>query len=180
MASLGHVAVGMAAGRYFAKGSPDANAWRRAAFWFSVISLWPDADAIGFLFGIRYADQLGHRGASHSLLLAAFVGLGAYSFAQRKGWPAKRTAVLATIVAASHGLLDTLTFGGGLGCALLWPFSDHRFWAPVRFIPISPIGVGILSPYGLYVLLVELVMFAPFWIYAVFPRRPRPPADAAS
>lgn len=168
MASLGHIAVGMACGRAY---SDDPKIARKAAVAFSLISLWPDLDAIGFLFGIRYSDSLGHRGASHSLVLAAFVGLAAYAYAQRKALPAVRTAVIATLVAASHGLLDTLTFGGGLGCALLWPFSDARFWSPVRFIPIAPIGVALISARGLYVMLVELVMFAPFWIFAIFPRR---------
>ena len=31
----------------------------------------PDADVIGFAFGIDYGDLLGHRGLSHSLLFAA-------------------------------------------------------------------------------------------------------------
>jgi inner membrane protein len=168
MASLGHIAVGMACGRAY---SDDPRTARKAAVAFSLISLWPDLDAIGFLFGIRYADSLGHRGASHSLVLALFVGMAAWVFAQRRGLPPVRTSVIATIVAASHGLLDTMTFGGGLGCALLWPFSDARFWAPFRFIPVAPIGVALMSARGLYVMLVELVLFAPFWIFAIFPRR---------
>lgn len=174
MASLGHVAVGMAAGRFFTNDAENPKAWRRAAFWFSVLSLWPDADAIGFLFGVKYSDQLGHRGATHSVVVALALGAASYFYAKKQGWRPGRTAAIATVVAASHGLLDTLTFGGGLGCALLWPFSAARFWAPWRPIPISPIGLSILSPYGLYVMLVELVMFAPFWIYAIFPRRPGP------
>lgn len=56
----------------------------------------------------------------------------------------------------SHGLLDTLTTGGK-GVALLWPFSDERFFAPLQFIRVSPIGVGrFLSERGLAVLLSEL------------------------
>lgn len=171
MASIGHIAVAMAAGRAY---SPDRTIARKAALAFTVVSLWPDADAVGFLVGIQYADPLGHRGASHSLVLAAFVGLAAYAFAQRRSLPAKRTAIFATVVAASHGLLDTLTYGGGLGCALLWPLSDARFWAPIRVIPIAPIGLHLFSATGLYVMLVELVIFAPFWIYALAPRRKQP------
>lgn len=173
MASLGHVAVGMAAGRFFTRDATDPKAWRAPAFWFSVLSLWPDADAIGFLFGVKYADQLGHRGATHSVVVALALGALSYGYAKRRGWRASRLAAVLTAVLVSHGLLDTLTYGGGLGCALLWPFSAARFWAPWRPIPISPIGLAILSPYGIYVLLVELFMFAPFWIYAIFPRRPR-------
>ncbi|MBS2011889.1 MAG: metal-dependent hydrolase [Deltaproteobacteria bacterium] len=169
MASLGHVAIGLAAGRLY-----DPKRWRNAAVGFTLVSLWPDIDAIGFRFGVRYADPFGHRGASHALALAVVVALAAYVFARRGGLPATRTAVIAGLVAASHGILDTMTFGGGLGCALLWPISNERFWAPVRFIPVAPIGAGLLSARGLYVMLVELALFAPFWLYAVIPRRPKP------
>ena len=65
MASIGHIAVGMAAGRYF---GADRRRARDAAIVFSVLSLAPDADAIGFHFGVQYADPFGHRGASHSLV----------------------------------------------------------------------------------------------------------------
>ncbi len=43
-------------------------------------------------------------------------------------------------ITASHGLLDTITNGGG-GVALLWPFSDSRFFAWWRPLAVSPIGV---------------------------------------
>jgi inner membrane protein len=168
VASIGHIAVGMAAGRFW-----DPKRWRNAAVGFSLLSLWPDIDAIGFRLGIRYAEPLGHRGASHSLVLAVVVALGAYAYARWKKLPSARTGVLAGIVAASHGILDTMTFGGGLGCALAWPLSTERFWAPeaMRIIPVAPIGAGMLSARGLYVIGVELVLFAPFFLYALIPRR---------
>jgi inner membrane protein len=171
MASIGHIAVGMAFGRAYTR---DPVLGRKAAIAFSVISIWPDVDAVGFLFGIHYGDTLGHRGATHSLVIAALVGLGCYVYAQRHGLPAVRTWVFATLVAASHGLLDTMTYGGGLGCALLSPFTETRYWAPFRFIPISPIGLGLLSAYGIKVMLTELILFSPFWGYALWPRRPQP------
>lgn len=163
----------MAAGRFFTSDARNPKAWRKAAFWFSVLSLGPDLDAIGFHFGIRYGDQLGHRGASHSVAVALVLGIASYVYARRQGWRPGRTAAIATAVAVSHGLLDTMTFGGGLGCALLWPFSTQRFWAPaaMRIIPVAPIGVGMLSARGLYVVGVELVLFAPLLIYALIPRR---------
>jgi inner membrane protein len=168
MASVGHVFVGMAAGRAYAE---DPAIARKAAFALSVISLWPDVDALGFLFGVRYGDPWGHRGATHSLVLAALVGLLGYAFAERRKLPPLRTALFAGAVAASHGLLDTMTYGGGLGCALLWPFSNERFWAPLRFIPVAPIGLGLVSSLGVRVMLTEVVIFAPCWIYALWPRR---------
>jgi inner membrane protein len=168
MASIGHVAVGMAAGRAYTK---DPALQKKAMIVLSIVSLWPDADAIAFAMGIPYGDPLGHRGATHSLALAAVVGGLAWLVAFREDLPRARTALYAGIVAASHGLLDTMTYGGGLGCALLWPFSNERFWAPVRFIPIAPIGLALFSLRGVKVMLAEIVIFSPFWIYALWPRR---------
>ena len=34
-------------------------------------SIIPDLDVIGFKFGIRYGDMLGHRGLTHSIFFAA-------------------------------------------------------------------------------------------------------------
>jgi inner membrane protein len=72
---------------------------------------------------------------------------------------ALRTAVTAIIVLASHGLLDTLT-NGGLGIAPIWPFDHTRYFAPWTPIPVSPIGLRFLSPYGMFVALVELALFS--------------------
>jgi inner membrane protein len=92
-------------------------------------------------------------------------------------WPPLKTALFAAAVGASHGLIDTMTFGGGLGCELLWPFATARFWAPLRFIPIAPIGLAMFSARGLLVVAAELVLFAPFWLYATWPRR-APPSES--
>ena len=51
---------------------------------------------------------------------------------------------MVALVVASHGLLDALT-DGGLGAALLWPFSDERFFAPWRPLPVAPIGARFWS-----------------------------------
>ena len=168
MASIGHIAVGMEAGRAFA---PDPRRSRKAMILFSLLSLWPDLDVIGFAFGIHYGDSFGHRGATHSVAAALLVGYAARVFAPRWNLPKNRTALFTTLVGLTHPLLDTLTYGGGLGCALLWPFSIQRFWAPLRFIPIAPIGFGIFTSGGFYVMAVEVVIFAPFWLYALRSRR---------
>jgi len=168
VASLGHLAIGMAAGRAF---GPDPATARKAAVAFSLVSFWPDVDALGLSHGIAYASAFGHRGATHSIVVAVVVGLLGHAFARRKKLPALRTALFTTAVAMSHGLLDTTTYGGGLGCALLWPFSTHRFWAPVRFIPVAPIGARLFSSHGLTVMSTELLLFAPFFVYALWPRK---------
>ncbi len=168
MASIGHVFVGMAAGRAYTK---DRALAKKAMIVLSIVSIWPDFDALAFAFGVPYEAPFGHRGATHSLTLALVVGLLGLYVAIREKLPRARTAMYAGVVAASHGLLDTMTYGGGLGCALLWPASNERFWAPIRFIPIAPIGLRILAFRGLKVMLAEVVIFAPFWIYALWPRK---------
>lgn len=173
MASIGHVAVGMACGRAY---SDDPRTMRRAMLAFSAISLWPDLDYIGFVLGVPYGHSLGHRGFTHSILLAGFVGLVAYVYARRNGLAPARTAIFSAVVAVSHPLLDITTFGGGYGCALLWPLSDARFWSPVRLIPVAPLGLRLLSARGMMVMGTELLLFAPFFLFALIPRK-RPKAS---
>jgi len=134
------------------------------------LAMLPDADVIGFSIGVRYADPWGHRGAAHSLTIAV-IGAGVIAaIAPKFNWPRSRTWWVALAALASHGLLDTLT-DGGLGCALLWPFDLTRYFAPWRPIPVSPIGLAFLSPYGLFVAMTELALFAPLLAFAL--GRPR-------
>ncbi|HET9767324.1 MAG TPA: metal-dependent hydrolase [Thermoanaerobaculia bacterium] len=118
----------------------------------------PDVDSLGYWAGVPYAHLFGHRGFTHSLFFAALVALlgcaAAPALDARRAWA---FAFLA-ISTASHGLLDTFT-NGGLGIALLSPFSNHRFFAPWRPIPVSPIGVhGLASGRGLSLFGAELLL----------------------
>jgi inner membrane protein len=121
---------------------------------------------VGLPLGIRYGTPWGHRGATHSIVFASAVAATVALAASRFGFRAGRTMLVAFVVVASHGLLDALT-NGGLGCALLWPFDFTRYFAPWRPIPVSPIGLAFLSPYGLFVAMTELVLFAPLVIYGL-------------
>jgi inner membrane protein len=171
MASIGHVAVGMAAARSERQPASSRRKLAVSMLLWSALSLLPDADVIGFAFGIRYADPWGHRGATHSFVFALAVGVFVGLFACIRGRaPFWRTAALATLVLASHPLLDTLT-DGGRGCALFWPFDDTRHFAPLRPIPVAPIGLAFLSRRGLGVAAAELLLFAPLFLYALWPRR---------
>src|SRR6185503_20277412 len=123
----------------------------------SALSFLPDADVIGFSLGVNYGDEWGHRGATHSLVFALAVGAAIAALAPLFRRPALRTGVTAILVLASHPLLDTLT-NGGLGCALFWPFDHTRYFAPWTPIPVSPIGLGYVSVYGLLVALFELIV----------------------
>jgi inner membrane protein len=167
MASIGHVAVGMAAARIHRK--HQAPSWR-SMLWWSALSLLPDADVIGFAMGVRYADPWGHRGATHSFAFAFAVAAGVGLAARSMRLPVRRTWWIATVVLVSHALLDTIT-DGGLGCALLWPFDLTRYFAPRRPIRVAPIGLAFLSPYGLFVAMTELILFAPLVVFALRPAR---------
>jgi len=168
MPSIGHIAVGAAAGCLYGRGfHPEHLAGAMALF--SAASLLPDADGIAFRLGIPYGASFGHRGASHSLAAAVLIGILTGLAGRVFRMPAGRTTLFATAVAASHGLLDTMT-DGGLGVALFWPFSNSRFFAPWRPIPVAPIGLGMLSQRGLGVLAFELVFFSPLFLFAFWPR----------
>jgi inner membrane protein len=173
MASLGHVAVGMAAARGLLPGGASTRRLAGGMTGLSLLSLLPDADVVGFRLGIPYGAEWGHRGASHSLAVAVLVGGLAALLAPRLGLARLRGGLTVGLVVASHGLLDALT-DGGLGAALLWPFSHARLFAPLRPLPVAPIGAGMLSARGLFVSAVEVLAFLPLWLFALWPRRGAP------
>jgi inner membrane protein len=137
--------------------------------WLSVLSLLPDIDVVGMAYGVPYGAPWGHRGATHSLVMAGVLGLAFAVLARGPGRRFGTTLVLAAAVAGSHGLLDAMT-DGGRGVALFWPFSTHRYFFPWRPIPVAPIGVGLLSREGLEVMVWELLVFLPVFGYALWPR----------
>lgn len=164
MASFGHIAVGMAAGRAFSGKRAFVSMLA-----FSALSMLPDADVIAFVFRIPYADPFGHRGASHSIVFAMLCGMIAWLVRRDR-----RLALFTFVVVLTHPLLDMLT-DGGLGCALLWPVTSSRYFWPIQPIPVAPIGAGMLSARGLLVVVTELVVFSPFVIWALL----RPPGAKA-
>jgi inner membrane protein len=171
VASLGHIAVGMAAARLYEAPQPAGRPSTAAIIAWAALSFLPDADVIGFGLGVRYGDAWGHRGATHSLMFALALGSAIGLLAPLRHRPIVRTGVTAVLVLASHPLLDTLT-NGGLGCALLWPFDLTRYFAPWTPIPVSPIGLGYLSPYGFSVAVTELLIFSPVFWFALRKGRP--------
>jgi inner membrane protein len=136
---------------------------------FSALSLLPDADVVGMALGVPYGAPWGHRGATHSLVVAALLGVAATLVARAKGRRALAMTVVASLVAASHGVLDAMT-DGGKGVALLWPFSTRRIFLPWRPIPVAPLGVGLISREGLEVVLWEALVFLPLLAFALWPR----------
>jgi len=125
-----------------------------------VCSVLPDLDVVGFGWGVRYGDFLGHRGFSHSLVFAALTAGFVTWLCFRGGrWDGLRLriALLLFVVTASHGLLDALT-NGGLGVAFFSPFDDTRYFLPYRPVEVSPLGVGaFFTPRALPLLWTEWV-----------------------
>ena len=120
-------------------------------------SVIPDLDVIGFGFGIGYNEMLGHRGLTHSIIfaaaLSALLTFTLFRSAQGSHWVIFLFLFISTL---SHSLLDMLT-NGGLGVALLAPFSNERFFFPWRPIEVSPISISsFFSDWGVRVILTEL------------------------
>ncbi|MET3448166.1 inner membrane protein [Ralstonia sp. 1138] len=120
----------------------------------------PDLDVAALRLGIRYQDVFGHRGATHSIAFAlalAMLAALAHPLLKSTAW---RSAIFVGLAALSHPLLDMCT-NGGMGVALLWPFSEHRWFFPLRPIAVSPLGVSqFLGPRGLAVMVSEL-----YWVW---------------
>jgi inner membrane protein len=81
MATLGHVAVGIAAGRLFTAASSPPSRLAVTMVALSAVSLAPDLDVVAFKLGIPYDATWGHRGAAHSVGFAALVGAVAVAVA---------------------------------------------------------------------------------------------------
>ncbi len=121
----------------------------------------PDADVIGFRFGIHYSDMLGHRGFSHSLIFAFVLAFLVVMLAFRRVPRfSKKWRVLFAyffVVTSSHGLLDAMTTGG-LGIGFFIPFDNTRYFLPWRPVAVSAIRLSkFFSLSSLHVIASELL-----------------------
>jgi inner membrane protein len=175
MASLvSHAVAALALGAAFYEPGVSKRVWVAGA----AVSMVPDLDVLGFRFGIRYGDFLGHRGFTHSLVFAAaLAALAAAALRREARLGAGALWVYLFLAAASHGLLDAMT-DGGLGVAFFSPFDNGRSFLPWRPIAVSPIGIGrFFTSRGLAVLESELLaVWLPALLFAalaLFARRAR-------
>ena len=121
----------------------------------------PDLDVVGFEFGIRYGNMLGHRGFSHSILFALLSGMSVsyFFFKERLAKTIDFISISWFYFActASHGILDAMT-DGGLGVGFFIPFSAERYFFSYRPIPVSSLHVhAFFTSHGLSVLKEELL-----------------------
>ncbi|HET9555415.1 MAG TPA: metal-dependent hydrolase [Anaeromyxobacteraceae bacterium] len=170
MPSIGHVVVGLAAGKLHAGAERPRLG---PTLYFTALATFPDADVLARTLGAQAGSPWLHRGALHSLLAAAVVALGSALLLDGLGRSVSRLAATALVVAASHGALDAFTGGGG-GVMFLWPWSTERFLAPWHLVPAAPMGAHLLSIRGAAVMLRELALLSPLVLYAVWPSRSEP------
>ncbi|HAY89330.1 MAG TPA: metal-dependent hydrolase [Bacteroidetes bacterium] len=152
MASIfGHSLAALALGKTF------SEELRKPKFWILGIlcSIAPDADVLGFNFGIPYDSFWGHRGFTHSFFFAALFGsLIAFVFYKFKR---PTLALYFTLCTASHSILDAMT-NGGRGVAFFSPFENSRYFLPWTPIQVSPMGFKkFFSEWGLEVIKSELI-----------------------
>ena len=153
---ISHAAVAVAAGAAFAPRDVPTHFWGLAV----VCSILPDADVLGFSFGIPYHHFFGHRGFFHSPFFSLLLSLLVVSvFFRNTDIFSSRWffyLIFFFLLSASHGILDAFT-NGGLGIALLSPFDSTRYFFPWTPIEVSPIGVkAFFSKWGLAVMKSEL------------------------
>ncbi|MFO0773859.1 MAG: metal-dependent hydrolase [Nitrospiraceae bacterium] len=143
--------------------------WRLLALG-AVCAILPDIDSLGYWAGIPYDHVLGHRGLTHSIVFAALLSAAIVVLWYRRVSTGERARIglflfLATL---SHGLLDALT-NGGLGVAFFAPFSNGRYFFPIRPIEVSPLepdrfftlrGLQILASEALWVGVPSLLLVA--------------------
>ena len=126
-----------------------------------ICSFIPDADFISFVHNIEYNSLFGHRGFSHSILFAIFLGfIITFGFFPKLKVKSKEFFTLFLtffLVTISHSFLDMLA-NGGYGVALFSPFSNTRFFFPWQPIPVSLVGINHLTDHRtIYAVIFEIL-----------------------
>jgi inner membrane protein len=133
-----HALVGLGMGKLgFSRPMP-------VLFWIlaALLPVVPDFDVFS---SARYGAIYAHRGFTHSLLFAIFVGMIAagatYRHFKIEFWALSGFFFL---IVAAHGLLEACATGGS-GIPFFWPVDNRRF-GPWGFLPFSDIGFEIPNP----------------------------------
>lgn len=107
-----------------------------------VSAILPDIDILSFKFGIRYEALFGHRGFTHSIFFACVWSVLVSMAWNRIFSTSNFKTVLGYIFLCtlSHPILDALTTGG-MGVAFFSPFSNERYFFPIRMIQVSPLSI---------------------------------------
>ena len=108
----------------------------------ALVSLLPDLDVVIFIL-FRPLNMTPHRGASHSLLFAAFSAM-LVTFLCARFFSLTRLRLFSCVFAAycSHLILDYL-MGSGPEILFFWPFSDLGYLSPVQVVPTAFYGLSV-------------------------------------
>lgn len=118
---------------------------RMSWLYLGLVALFPIVPDFDTFSTASYGTMTGHRGFTHSLIFALWLGFLAASLTFRRLqvnlW---RLTAIFFIVTASHGLLDACT-RGGFAIPFFWPVANQRFgnWGP---IPVADIGFEFPDP----------------------------------
>ena len=167
MATIGHVAAGIALGRISAD-RPGAL----LAVTVLVAAVLPDVD---FLL------RIDHRGPTHSIGMAVAAGTLVYAGFRALGRSdAAAAAILSACAVLSHILLDMLTAHQPV--AALWPLTRAEFSLESRWLPAAPTDAALFTVRGAVLLLGELAWSAAVILTAIVVRRSRasPSTDPAA
>jgi len=146
-------------------GIGSRNISKKLLFYSCVASIVPDVDVIAFKIGIAYSSEFGHRGFTHSIAFAFFIGFLGLGFNKYLSCTKVAGFLTLTFATLSHSVLDAMT-NGGLGVAFFWPLTDERYFLPWRPIQVSPIGISyFIGERGIIVLQSEFIWI---WLPALF------------
>lgn len=151
------------AGRFFRPHHITKCVW----VWGALSAALPDADVLGFRFGIPYSSAFGHRGFTHSVFFAlAWSWLSL--FILRKISACKYPLSVFGFIflcTISHGIFDAMT-NGGKGIAFFFPLDNTRYFLPWRPILVSYFGVeSLFTSRGAAVLASEIkILLLPAFI----------------
>jgi inner membrane protein len=138
--AFSHAIASAALGKVYSGTKQPLKFWLLAVFYAVV----PDADVIGFKFGIAYESIFGHRGFTHSIVFAVLLALVVVLLFYREAKTSSKRFYLLVFLffccAISHPILDAMTTGG-LGVAFFSPFSNARYFFPCRPIKVSPLTI---------------------------------------
>ena len=103
---------------------------------FPALAMLPDADVVAFAFGIPYASEFGHRGASHAIVTALIVGaLVGYVFMRTKSGALPEAAQLPASMTAP---LSSKPKSSAKKAAVSVKFSSGTAGSATPAVPASP------------------------------------------
>jgi inner membrane protein len=132
-----HAVLGLGLARVCVSRRTSWLFWALVAF----LPVIPDLDAFSTA---SYGSALGHRGITHSLPFALWVGALIASLTFRRfGMNFWWLSGLFFVLIASHGVLDALT-RGGMPIPFFWPWEQrYGNWGP---IPVSDLAFEVPDP----------------------------------